>query len=159
MPRVLFLHGLDAKPGGIKPIYLARRGHELLNPALPRDDFFLSISIAQKELDTAHPDIVVGSSRGGAVALAMNIPDVPVILLAPAWRFFDVPIHIPPVLRILHAPADSLIPIAHSHELIERAGNADVQLIEVGESHAMTDSESLELLDRLIHELTTQTGK
>lgn len=153
MARVLFLHGLDAKPGGIKPTYLSEQGHEVINPALPRDDFPLSVAIAQKELEASRPDVVVGSSRGGAVALAMDIQDVPVIVLAPAWRFFDIPVRIPPVLRILHAPADSLIPIAHSHELLDRAGNADIKLIEVGEAHSMTDLESLALLDEQIREL------
>jgi hypothetical protein len=153
MARVLFLHGLDAKPGGIKPTYLSEQGHEVINPSLPRDDFPLSVEIAQKELEVSRPDVVVGSSRGGAVALAMDIQDVPVIVLAPAWRFFDVPVRIPPVLRILHAPADSLIPIAHSHELLDQAGNSDIKLIEVGEAHSMTDLASLTLLNDLIREL------
>lgn len=153
MARVLFLHGLDAQPGGIKPTYLAQQGHDLINPALPRDDFPMSVAIAQKELEASRPEVVVGSSRGGAVALAMDIRDVPVIVLAPAWRFFDVPVRIPPLLRILHAPADTLIPIAHSHELLERAIGSDIKLIEVGQAHSMTDPESLAMLDRQIREL------
>jgi len=157
MARVLFLHGLDAKPGGIKPTYLTQQGHDVVNPSLPRDDFALSVAIAQRELEASQPDVVVGSSRGGAVALAMDIRDIPVIVLAPAWRFFDVPIRIPPLLRILHAPADSLIPIAHSRELLERGEGADIELIEVGEAHSMTDPQSLALLDEQIRELSQRS--
>ena len=32
---VLFLHGLNGVPGGIKPTYLKDHDHEVLNPALP----------------------------------------------------------------------------------------------------------------------------
>ncbi len=37
--KILFLHGWNSKPGGVKPTYLARHGHEVFNPALPDDDF------------------------------------------------------------------------------------------------------------------------
>lgn len=40
---------------------------EVLNPALPEDDFDAAVSIAQAEYDQSQPDVVVGSSRGGAV--------------------------------------------------------------------------------------------
>jgi hypothetical protein len=37
--KVLFLHGGQSTPGGIKPTYFKDHGHEVLNPALPDDDF------------------------------------------------------------------------------------------------------------------------
>ena len=66
---ILFLHGWQSTPGGIKPTYLKDHGHTVLNPALHDDDFDEAVSIAQAEYDQHHPDIVVGSSRGGAVAM------------------------------------------------------------------------------------------
>ena len=36
---ILFLHGWQSTPGGIKPTYLKNHGHEVLNPALPDADF------------------------------------------------------------------------------------------------------------------------
>jgi len=36
---ILFLHGWNSTPGGMKPTYLKDHGHEVLNPALPDDDF------------------------------------------------------------------------------------------------------------------------
>jgi hypothetical protein len=32
--KILFLHGWNSVPGGVKPRYLAEHGHEILNPAL-----------------------------------------------------------------------------------------------------------------------------
>ena len=66
--KVLFLHGWTSVPGGVKPTYLAAHGHAVLNPALPDEDFAAAVRIAQDEFDRHQPDVVVGSSRGGAVA-------------------------------------------------------------------------------------------
>ena len=37
--KILFLHGWHSTPGGVKPTYLKDHGHEVLDPALPDDDF------------------------------------------------------------------------------------------------------------------------
>ena len=37
--KILFLHGWNSAPGGEKPTDLAARGHEVVNPELPREDF------------------------------------------------------------------------------------------------------------------------
>ena len=36
---ILFLHGWQSVPGGVKPTYLKDHGHTVLNPALPNGDF------------------------------------------------------------------------------------------------------------------------
>jgi hypothetical protein len=36
---ILFLHGWQSAPGGVKPTFLARHGHEVINPKLPDEDF------------------------------------------------------------------------------------------------------------------------
>jgi len=69
--KILFLHGWQSTPGGVKPTYLKNHGHEVLNLALPDDDFAAAVRVAQAEFDQHLPDVVVGSRRGGAVA--MNI--------------------------------------------------------------------------------------
>ena len=45
--KILFLHGWHSTPGGVKPTYLKDHGHEVLNPALPDDDFDAAVDIAQ----------------------------------------------------------------------------------------------------------------
>ena len=70
---ILFLHGWQSIPGGVKPTYLADHGHEVINPRLPDDDFAQAVRIAQNEFDKHQPDVVVGSSRGGAVAMKLKL--------------------------------------------------------------------------------------
>ena len=43
--KILFLHGLESKPGGTKAKVLAEAGHEIFNPALPKDSFEESMEI------------------------------------------------------------------------------------------------------------------
>src|SRR3954466_386353 len=82
--KVLFLHGWQSVPGGVKPTYLAQHGHEVVNPKLPDEDFAEAVRIAQAEFDEHQPQAVVGSSRGGAVAMNIDSGDAPPRLLRPA---------------------------------------------------------------------------
>ena len=61
---ILFLHGWNSIPSGVKPTYLSAHGHEVINPKLPDEDFAGDVRIAQAEFDTHQPLVVVGSSRG-----------------------------------------------------------------------------------------------
>src|SRR5476651_1440782 len=72
MTNILFLHGWQSVPGGVKPTHLAQHGHEVINPKLPDEDFTEAVKIAQEEFDKHQPQVVVGSSRGGAVAMNIN---------------------------------------------------------------------------------------
>ena len=47
--KILFLHGWQSTPGGLKPTFLRSHGHTVLNPALPDDDFDAAVAIAQAE--------------------------------------------------------------------------------------------------------------
>ncbi len=62
--KILFLHGWQSVPGGVKPTYLAQHGHDVINLKLPDEDFAEAVRIAQAELHKHRPDVVVGSSRG-----------------------------------------------------------------------------------------------
>ncbi len=83
--KIVFLHGWHSVPGGVKPTYLKDHGHEVINPALNDDDFSAAVATAQAAYDQHHPEVVVGSSRGGAVALNIDSKDTPLVLLCPAW--------------------------------------------------------------------------
>jgi hypothetical protein len=84
--KILFLHGLQSVPGGVKPTYLARHGHETFNPKLPDEDFAEAVKITQAEFDKHQPDVVVGSSRGGAGAMNIKVGEVRLVLLCPVWK-------------------------------------------------------------------------
>src|SRR5208283_459636 len=120
--KVLFLHGWQSTPGGVKPTYLARHGHEVLNPALPDNDFDEAVRIAQAEFDRHQPDVVVGSSRGGAVAMNINAGSTPLVLLCPAWKRWGTATTVKPGTMILHSPDDDVVPFADSQELLHNSG-------------------------------------
>src|ERR1700734_319806 len=84
--KILFLHGWQSVPGGVKPTSLTQNGHEVINPKLPDEDFAEAVKIAQEEFDRHQPDVVVGSSRGGAVAMNINSGNARLVLLCPAWK-------------------------------------------------------------------------
>src|SRR5271168_2195737 len=86
--KILFLHGWQSVPGGVKPTYLAQHGHEVFNPKLPDEDFEEAVRIAQAVFDKRQPQVVVGSSRGGAVAMNINSGNTLLVLLCPAWKKF-----------------------------------------------------------------------
>lgn len=144
--RILYLHGLHSKPGGVKPTFLAGLGHEVVNPHLPDDDFGESVRRAGEAFDAGPPDAVVGSSRGGAVALNIETGDVPVVLIAPAWRRWGHADSAKSATTILHSRGDEVIPFEDSLVLIVRSGLPGESLIEVGADHAMIDGSALDAL-------------
>lgn len=141
--RILFLHGWTSKRGGLKPSYLARHGHEVLNPALPDDDFDEAVRIAQAEFDEHQPDVVIGSSRGAAVAMQIDVRDVPLVLLCPAWKGWGSATTAKPATTVLHSPADDIVPFTDSQELIRNSGLPPSALRVVGTDHRLADDESL----------------
>ena len=138
--KILFLHGWHSVPGGVKPTYLKDHGHEVINPALPHEDMAEAVRIAQAEFDKHQPQVVVGSSRGGAVALNINSGEAKLVLLCPAWKKFGTARAVKADTVILHSRADDVVPFADSEELARRSG---ATLIEVGTDHRLADPEPL----------------
>lgn len=137
--KILFLHGWQSTPGGVKPTYLKDHGHTVLNPALPDDDFDAAVRIAQAEFDQGKPDVVVGSSRGGAVAMNINTRATPLLLLCPAWKRWGAATTLKPATIILHSQADDVVPFVDSEELVRNSGLDKSALIVVGNDHRLAD--------------------
>src|ERR1700689_293571 len=129
---ILFLHGWQSVPGGVKPAYLQNHGHTVINPKLPDDDFEEAVRIAQEEFDKHQPQVVVGSSRGGAVAMNINSGDARLVLLCPAWKKLGTVKTVKPGTVILHSRVDDVVPFADSEELVKKSGLPATGLIEVG---------------------------
>ena len=145
--KILFLHGWQSVPGGVKPTYLMDHGHEVINPKLPDDDFVEAVRIAQAEFDKHQPQVVVGSSRGGAVAMNIESGDARLVLLCPAWKNWGTAkTLLKPSTVILHSRADDVIPYSDSEELVRISGLPVYTLIEVGNDHRLADPESLDLM-------------
>jgi hypothetical protein len=141
--KILFLHGWHSVPGGVKPSFLARHGHEVINPALDDDDFTAAVHTAQAEFDHNQPDVIVGSSRGGAIAMSLEAGPAPLVLLCPAWKRWGSVRTIKTGTVVLHSEADDVIPIGDSRELVRISGLPDSALIVVGNDHRLADPEPL----------------
>lgn len=138
--KILFLHGWNSVVGGVKPTSLKEHGHEVLNPALPHEDFSEAVRIAQAEFDRHQPQVVVGSSRGGAVAMHIDSGTAKLVLLCPAWKKYRTARRVKPGTVILHSRADDVVAFADSEELARISG---ATLQEVGSDHRLADPEPL----------------
>lgn len=143
---ILFVHGWTSAPGGVKPTFLKNSGHQVLNPAIPDDDFGAAVRIAQAEFDQHHPEAIVGSSRGGAVAMNIDSGTTPLVLLCPAWKRWGTAKKVKAGTIILHSPTDETIPFADSQELLRNSGLPESALIAVGHEHRLADPDSLQAM-------------
>ena len=140
--KILFLHGLESKPGGSKVKFLEKHGYEVLNPFLPKYSWDESLENAQTLIDSENPDIVIGSSRGGAVALSIKTGTASLILIAPAWKRFGGERHGQLCGGIiLHCREDKIVPYEDSVEL---SGLTGANLIACGADHRMNDQDALD---------------
>ena len=146
--KVLFLHGMEGTPEGSKPTFMKEKGFKVIAPVLPKENWELSVKRAKDSFENFEPDVVVGSSRGGALATALNTGNIPKILIAPAWTKFAVeePL-VNKTTTILHCLDDDLVNFEDSMELAECY---NCKLIECGERHRMSDDDALgKLLETL----------
>jgi hypothetical protein len=154
---ILFLHGSHSAVGGIKPTYLKDHRHTVLNPALP-DDFDDAVWIAQVEFDRHQPDVVVGSSRGGAVAMNIDSGSTPLVLLCPAWKQWGTVTTVKPNTVILHSPADEVVPFLDSVELVKNSGLPSESLIVVETEDRLADEESLKKMLEAVERAVLASG-
>jgi alpha-beta hydrolase superfamily lysophospholipase len=137
--KILFLHGWQSVTGGVKPTFLAQQGHGVIDPTLPDEDFEEAVRMAQAEYDRHRPAVVVGSSRGGAVAMNLDSGDTPLVLLCPAWKKYGTASAVKKNTTIRHSRADDVVPFADSEELVRNSGLPASALVEVGDDHRLAD--------------------
>ena len=141
--KILFLHGWHSVPGGVKPTYLKDHGHDVINPVLDDDDFAAAVATAQAEFDKHEPVVIVGASRGGAVAMNISSGDAKLVLLCPAWKNWGTARRVRTDSAILHSRANDVIPFADSEELAKTSG---AMLMEVRTDHRLADPEPLSVM-------------
>jgi len=144
MTKILFLHGKESKPGGEKVSRLERDGYTIFNPLLTKHSFEESVATAQEVVDTQSPDIIVGSSRGGAIAMCLET-HARLVLIAPAWSHYRQTAgkKLASDTVVLHSRDDTIIRFEDSKRLVEVY---DATLVETGTDHRMKDEEALESL-------------
>ena len=150
MTTILFLHGWHSVPGGVKPTYLKDHGHEVINPALDDDDFEEALATVQAVYDQSTPDVIVGESRGGTVAMNIRSNQTPLVLLCPGWKRWGSANTVKLGTVILHSRGDDIVPFADSEELVRNSGLPASALIEVGSDHWLADQKSLAAMLRAL---------
>jgi len=154
--RVQFAHGLESSPHGNKARLLAQ--HFLTEtPAMNTRDFESCVALHAGTLMRFRPDVLVGSSFGGAVAVALlerGLYRGPTLLLAQAAVLYRPAARLPQGVRVLlvHAPQDEVVPFAGSRQLAATGSPGLVELLEREDDHALSrlvaSGELIELVKR-----------
>ncbi len=139
--KVQLIHGLEGSPTGAKAQYLARH-FELSAPAMDTGDFQGAVATQAAFAVAYQPDVLVGSSFGGAVALVLlqrGLWRGPTLLLAPAAGHFGVEARVPDGVRvtIVHGTRDEICPVEWSRALARTGSPALVRLVEVDDEHRL----------------------
>ena len=157
--RVQFIHGLEGSPQGSKARLLAEH-FDARTPAMDTKDYAACVSVQAEALRERPPDVLVGSSFGGAVAVTLLQQGVwrgPTLLLAQAALEYDPGARLPEGVRVwlVHGLADSLVDPEHSRRLAATGSPELVRLLEVEDDHPLTETTSSGRLVELVRELVS----
>jgi hypothetical protein len=141
--RILYLHGWHSIVGGVKPTYLAAHGNQIYEPELDDDDFAAALATSQRAFDSFAPEVIVGSSRGGALAMNLRAEEVPMVLLCPAWKRWGDVTSVQRSTVIMHSRKDDVIPFEDSLQLVHNSRMPLDSIIETGTDHRLADEASL----------------
>lgn len=178
MARILYLHGSKAGPFGNKTAFLEHLGHEIVaRPRLPYPNhprrswrwlkayfcqhwFEEAVAVAQDCVTTCCPDVLVGSSMGGAVAMNLVSSDLPQVLISPAWAAwsllrFGKARNIKPATVLIHGDQDWMVFSRYSRYLStqQRVNPGQVEWIsslERGMCEKLNDCNLYSIVGRLI---------
>lgn len=137
--RVQFAYGKDSSPGAFK-VKEMEKSFNVSAPWMDTADLEACVAVHEGELKTFRPDVVVGSSFGGAVIcklLERGRWKGPTLLLAPAAVLHDV-VRLPPdvPLVIVHGRRDENVDLAVSQALVKQLIGA-VRLDVVDDDHGL----------------------
>jgi hypothetical protein len=141
-PRVLFVHGQESGPQGAKARLLAAR-FTASTPQMDTRDFERCVAQQAEAIARFQPDLVVGSSFGGAVAVALlqrGLWRGPTLLLAQAAAELGLRPELPAGVRvwIVHGTRDDVVPPASSERLARSGSPGLVSLFLVDDDHRLS---------------------
>jgi predicted esterase len=160
--RVQFIHGLESSPHGNKARLFAKH-FEALTPAMDTRDFEGCVLAQAAALKSFQPDLLIGSSFGGAVAVALLARGLwrgPTLLLAQAARYYAPEAALPQGVRVtlVHAPEDEVVDIEGSRALARTGTPSLVELIEVEDDHALSGLVAREELIAIVRRAAGVSG-
>jgi len=154
--KVLLLHGWFST-GETKHSSLLAMGHEVIKPSLNNIFFSSAVQEAQKAYDQFNPDVIVGSSRGGAVALNMQAGNTPMLLIAPAWKRFGKKLDkIQNNIFVMHSEHDNTVSYKDSVELVKI--NPNICLFTVGKDHQLNCMEGFNTMKSILNHIANGTA-
>lgn len=155
--RVQLAHGLEGSPQGSKSRALGAY-FEAETPAMDTTDFEACVAVHAEALRRFRPHVLVGSSFGGAVVVALLERGDwrgPTLLLAQAARLYDPSVRLPagvPVI-LVHAPGDDVVPVDDSRQLAKTGSPELVRLLEPDDDHSLHRFVASGQLVRLVERL------
>jgi len=155
--RVKFIHGLEGSPRGAKARLLAEH-FCTRTPAMNTRDFASCVAVQAAELRSFGPDVLVGSSFGGAVAVELlrrGLWRGATLLLAQAAVKRDANARIPDGVPVwlVHGRRDAIVDADDSRNLARTGTPRLVRLIEVDDDHSLHATVRSGRLLELVREL------
>ncbi len=156
-PRVLFIHGLESSPKGTKARVLAEH-FPSETPRMDTSDFEGCVQAQAAAIRRFRPDVVVGSSFGGAVAVALlqrGLWRGPSLLLAQAAALQGLRPELPTGVRVwlVHGARDDVVPPTASRVLSRTGSSSLVRLFEIDDDHRLSAAVADGRLVRWVREL------
>lgn len=164
--RVQFAHGLESSPQGNKARLFAG-AFTAETPAMNTRDFGSCVDVHAAVLERFRPDVLVGSSFGGAVVvelLARGLYRGPTLLLAQAALHYRPDARLPQGVRVwlVHARQDDIVPFADSEKLARTGTPGLVELLPRDDDHPLTklcESGELLQLTAALHDRAQQDSR
>ena len=161
--RVQFIHGLEGSPHGSKAQFLAEH-FDTLTPAMDTRDFAGCVALHARTIDEFRPEVLVGSSFGGAVAVALLAAGKwhgPTLLLAPAHRHFGVNESLPSgvAVIIVHGTRDDVVDIEGSRGLARSSSAEWAELLELDDDHRLESLVTSGRLAELVREVARRAPR
>ena len=147
---VLYLDGLGWNPVGVKPTFLRSLGYTVECPYLSDFLFDKARVEAQQAVDTIRPAVIVGYSRGGALAVLVHAPGIPRVLVAPAVGLLAGEDRAQSPCIMLHSEGDDAIPLVDVRAFVERSQLPADVLRMCGDDHTMIDADALDALQQAV---------
>ncbi len=159
MKKVLFIHGRGSSSKTKKVVHLTKF-FNVRCLDMETKDINHDLQLQEKELFDFKPDVLIGSSYGGAIAVMLLQQKKwtgPTILLAQAFTKYKpndiwLPENVP--ITLIHGVKDDICEIEGSRELAKSGTPNLVKLIEVDDEHRLEGTIDTGVLVNAVNELT-----